>query len=88
MPTRSTMIAGHKRGKRTASYVLYSVWDNRTDEVVIIDGTAKQCAEMMGRSLNCFYSTVRRSKSGEIKRWTILTRLLNEEDNEEEDEEA
>ena len=79
MTARTVPNAGHKIDKLTHSYVLYSVWDNRTDELVILDGTAKQCAEIMGRPLKSFYSTVRRAKTGEIKRWTILSRIWDEE---------
>lgn len=77
---RKTIVSGHKRDKESRSYVLYSIWDNRTDELVILDGTAQQCADMLRRSVNSFYATVSRAKSGFIKRWTITRIFLDEKD--------
>ena len=67
----------HKKGENTRSFIVYSVWDNRTDEVVIIDGEARECAEAMGMTLASFYSAITRAKSGAIKRWTIKPRYLD-----------
>lgn len=50
---------------------LYTVYDNKTDMPVIIDGTAKKCAKAMGMALSSFYSAVTHSKTGKIKRWYI-----------------
>lgn len=57
-------------------FMSYSVWDNRTDEIIIIDGTSKECAEAMGMKLESFYSAVVRAKNGSIKRYAIETRRL------------
>jgi hypothetical protein len=50
---------------------LYTVYDNKTDMPVIIDGTAKECAKAMGMAFSSFYPTVRRVKIGETKKWYI-----------------
>ena len=48
----------------------YTVYDNKTDELVILDGTSKECAEAMGVTLGTFHSYLCKSKQG-IIRWTI-----------------
>lgn len=48
----------------------YTVWNNKTDELVILDGTSKECAEAMGVTLDTFYSYLCKSKKGVI-RWDI-----------------
>ena len=58
--------------------VLYSVWNNFTDEVVIIDGNYIECANAMGISVNSFYSLVSRAKHGKSKKWTIEKKRLRE----------
>lgn len=50
---------------------LYTVYNNKTDTPVIIDGTAEECAKAMGMTLATFYPTVTRVKSGKIKKWHI-----------------
>ena len=37
---------------------LYSVWLNSDDRLLILDGTAEQCAEEMGVAVNAFYKYV------------------------------
>lgn len=66
-----------KRGKKTRSFCVYTVYDNRNDEPIIVDGDARKCAEVMGVSRNTFYSSIGRTKSGFVKKWTILRRFLN-----------
>ena len=48
---------------------LYTVYNNRTDELIILDGTVRQCAEAMGLSEKSFLSTATRSKNGKGKWW-------------------
>lgn len=67
----STLSTYHKQ-------VLYSVWNNFTDEVVIIDGNYIECANAMGISVNSFYSLVSRAKHGKSKKWTIEKKRLRE----------
>lgn len=68
-----TKCGGHNRGtqKVDRSFLLCTVYDNRTDELVILDGTAEQCARAMGVTVGSFYSAVTRAKTGKIKRWHI-----------------
>ena len=49
----------------------YTAWNNKTDELVILDGTSKECAEAMGVTLGTFYSYLCKSKQGVI-RWDII----------------
>lgn len=67
----------HKKGKNTRSFIVYSVWDNRTDDIVIIDGEARDCAKAMNLSLSSFYSAVTLVRNGKLKRWTIQSRYLD-----------
>ena len=67
----------HKRGKNTNSYIVYSVWDNRTDRLVILDGEARECAKAMHLSFPSFYSAVTKARNGTVKRWTIESRYLD-----------
>lgn len=48
----------------------YSVYDRKTDELVILDGTSKECAEAMGITIDSFYSYLCKSKKRVI-RWDI-----------------
>lgn len=56
----------------------YTVYDNKTDFPVIVEGTSAECAKAMGIKINSFHSTVTRARNGENKRWTILK--VDEED--------
>ena len=49
----------------------YSVWDNKRDELVYLDGTSKECAFAMGITVETFYSYLSKTKKGIVKRWTI-----------------
>lgn len=64
---------GHNRGHRKVDrgYFRYTVYRNGSDELVIQDGTAEECARAMGLTVASFYSAVSRAKSGSIKRWHI-----------------
>ena len=68
----------HRKGKDTSSFVLYTVYDNRTDAPVIVDGEAKDAAKAMGVEFSSFYSIVSKVKAGKYKRWTVLTRFIDE----------
>ena len=50
---------------------LYTIYKNKTDELVILDGTAKECADAMGIKFSSFYPIVRRSKMGVLRKWYI-----------------
>lgn len=49
-------------------YKHYSVYDRRTDEPVVIYGTAQECMEILGVTLNTFYIYVTRTRKGFGKR--------------------
>ncbi len=75
----NTVIKGHIKGTETRSFCLYTVYDNRTDLPVIIDGEATDAAEAMGLTLGSFYSVVSRAdKPNAIKRWTVYKRFIDE----------
>lgn len=59
-------------------HFLFSVWNNITDEVIIIDGNNVECAKAMGISVNSFYSVVSRAKHGKSKKWTIEKKVFME----------
>ena len=50
---------------------LYTVWNNYTDELVILDGTRRQCAEAMGVKLENFYSVISKSTKGKVNKWAV-----------------
>lgn len=60
--------------------LLYTVYNNKTDMPVIIDGTAEQAAKAMGISFKTFYSAVTFARNGRIKKWHIDTIKENEVD--------
>lgn len=55
-------------------YLAYTIWNNKTDELVILDGTAEECAEAMGMTVATFRSIMTKVKQGLIKKWTIKKR--------------
>ena len=69
---------GHKAMAGSRNFCRYSIYDNRTDMPIIIDGTAKECAEAFGTTTNSFYCMVNRVRLGKNKRYTVLTRMLDE----------
>ena len=58
--------------------VLYSVWNNFTDEVVVIDGNYIECSKAMGVSVKSFYTLVSKACRGKMKKWTIEKKVLRE----------
>ena len=72
---------GHRKGENTRSFCVYTVYDNRTDFPVIVDGEARDCAKAMGLCLAGFYCAVTRASKGQIKKWTILKRYIDKENN-------
>lgn len=49
----------------------YSVWDKKTGEPVMIDGTIKECALAMRICPGSFRTTAWRSKTGKCGKWHI-----------------
>ena len=78
------MLGRIKRRDKSAStfrnHNLYSVWNNETDEVVIVDGNWRECCKAMGISEKSFYTLVSNSKRGKSKKWTIEVRKIEEEE--------
>ena len=52
------MTRGRKAGQTS---VLYSVWRNSDDELLILDGSVEQCCEAMGIKKSSFYAIICRS---------------------------
>lgn len=69
---------GHRKGKHSRAYCVYSVWENKTDRVVCIDAEASEAAKAMGISLSSFFSTLTRTNAGTSKKWTILKDFYDE----------
>ena len=68
-----------KRGRKKGTiHKLYTVYNNKTDLPVIIDGTAEQTAKAMGMTLQTFLPTVSRSIRGINKKWYIEVINKNE----------
>ena len=67
----------HTKGKNTRSFIVYSIWDNRSDRTVIIDGEARECAKAMNLSMSSFYCCVTKVRNGIVKKWTIKSRYLD-----------
>ena len=65
---------GRRGIKKGTIYKLYTIYNNKTDMPVIIDGTAEQCAKAMGMKLCSFYPAVTLAKTGKIKKWYIEVR--------------
>ena len=59
-------------------HFFFSVWNNFTDEVVIIDGNYIECANAMGVSVKSFYTLVSKASRGKMKKWTIEKKVLRE----------
>lgn len=51
---------------------------------IIIDGTAKECAAAMGVDIKSFYRTVSRAYKGRSMRHTVIRRMLDEDEGEDE----
>lgn len=71
---------GHRIEKGSRFFCRYTIYDNRTDFPIVVDGTAAECAQVLNRSRNSFYCMVDRVRKGKNKRYTILQRMADEED--------
>ena len=59
------------RKNRENKYV-YSIWDNITDNLIILDGSAGKCAEALGlKTAKNFYDMYGRFKRGKLKKYHI-----------------
>ena len=63
-------------------YKHYSVYERKTDKPVLIYGTARECVEVMGVTMNTFYIYVTRTNKGIKKRkYDIYVDDPEEDDN-------
>ena len=57
-------------GKHKHPKVLYSIWRNLDDQLVILDGTAEECCALLGIPRKTFYEELSRT-GGNGKKYTI-----------------
>ena len=62
--------------------LLYTVYNNRTDFPVIVDGTKQEAIKAMGVSPKSFDGTISKARKGENRKWTVLTRKMFSDDEE------
>ena len=68
-----------KRGRpKGTNNVVYTVYDNKTDEIVCFELPSNEAAKTIGMTDNTFRSTRVRTEKGINKRWTIVRRRLEE----------
>lgn len=53
------------------------------DDSVVVNGTAKECADKLHKSINCFYSLVSKNTLGHQKKYIIVKDLTNDNDDDE-----
>lgn len=63
---------GHKTNSGERNFCTYTVYDERSDMPIIVEGTAKECAKAMGIKLCTFYSNISKEEKGIVRRWKIL----------------
>lgn len=74
----SQMRNGTFRRTKGTPHYYYAIYLRKTDEL-ICTGSAKECAEQMGISINAFRTLVCRSRNGEIKKWDVYAEPYKEE---------
>ena len=57
---------------RIREHLKYTVYDNHTDQPVIVCGTANECASAMGVSVKTFYAYLSPTGIAREKRWEII----------------
>ena len=82
MRNQKSQNKGHQKAEIGRNFCRYSVYENKTDRPIIIDGTADQCAAVLHRSRNSFYCLVNRVRKGRVKKYAILRRYEDEEESE------
>lgn len=70
-------VTGHRKAGPHA-YCVYTIYD-KNDFPLIVDGTAQECADLLGIKLNSFYSAVYRAKKGLLRFRCIMSRFIDEE---------
>lgn len=56
----------------------YTVYRNR-DESIAATGTARQCAEALDTSVDCFYCLVCRTRNGRNRKWSVVVDCTDED---------
>ncbi len=74
---------GHKKVGRTREFCRYSVYESKTDNPIIIDGTAVQCAKVLGMTQNSFYSFVSKCRKGKVRKKAVYCMHVDDCDVEE-----
>ena len=64
---------GHKHNEKNVA-CLYSVWNNRTDQLVCVDLPEKDCLEIMGIGHAGFLAAIRRGSG----KWRIEKRFVDD----------
>lgn len=68
-----------KRGRpKGTNNVVYTVYDNKTDDIVCFELPANEASKTIGMTANTFRSTCVRTEKGINKRWTIVKRVIDE----------
>ena len=55
----------------------YTVYLRKTDEVVV-SGNSRECAKVMGKSVNCFHSLVSKTLKGKQNKYDVLVEDVDE----------
>lgn len=69
------MPAGRPKGRLSKTHVCYTVYRRRTDQPLIIGGTARECAAAMKIQLGSFHTIYTKLKNGNKKatrKWEIF----------------
>lgn len=64
-------------GKKYNTRYLYTVWRNSDDMLMILDGTAEDCAEVM-KITRAFFYKLMCVKNGVSEKWTIEKKSIAE----------
>lgn len=51
---------------------LFSVYRNKDDKLIILDGTARECARAMGLSRTSSFYVILKVRGGQTEKWTII----------------
>ena len=57
--------------RKKSPNILYSIWRNSDDRLIILDGTAEECSRLLNTTKKNFYILVCNSQKNENARYTI-----------------
>ena len=87
MRSRNCTTKNHSKKNKFNCYCLYTVYDEKHDGLpIIIDGTAEECARLMGLTKRSFFIYVWRMKKGLLKKWFIESSYVDEGEEDEQRE--